>query len=798
MNKTIHYTLLLLILAMAMPAYAQMYTGRVLSANDEPVDFATVVLLKANEQGATAITDSAGYFSLSSEDGTYRISIRNIAFEPLEDEIRITAGKRDLGIFRMKDGLVKVNEIVVTASPVTRESDRFVMRINDNLPAFMNKDVSEVLQLAPGVWVTEKGISINGTAGAKVYINDRELKLDAGELMNYLRNYRSTDIAKVEVIPQAGAEYSADSKGGIIRITLRKRQENGYNGSVNMQTGLGAYYQQFRPSFSMNALTGKWTLSGAINGGYAPKKQNDMTETRTYTDQQDWYFNSSSSADGKPKSVTARLGAIYEIDKRNSIGAEWEGWYKKETSPSKSQTAGKTGNMTVSSWSDYQETDQDRNHSVTMNYVHLIDTLGSGFKVIADYLDKRVTGNNDYHSVFETDYGSLDSTYRNRATSNYRIYAADMLLDKHLMNGMKYTAGIRYARNEMSNKTFYEAQQQATWQPIDKFNYALDYVEQIGAAYGSFSFQVGKMSVVAGMRGEYTHTTGKDEIDKSYVDLFPNLNLTYSFNAMKTFLLIGQYARNIERPKFWYLNSNRIQYSDYSYMVGNPLLRPTYINRISLTAVYLYRHTLTFGANLHKDLIREVTKVDPDNPEVKFVTPENHAMENHYFIAISSPLSPANWLSLNTNLIGVKQDIRGVETDRTTSHYLYFINSTANIHLPEKFFLELTYSGTSRLYSANSGIEPSHLFHAQIKRKLANDRLNLSVGIQNIFNRKAAYFARMDNYRSTSSGIEATNSRIFKMTLQYTFNSGKKIKKRSVETRSNTEKERISRSSEIK
>jgi hypothetical protein len=185
-------------------------------------------------------------------------------------------------------------------------------------------------------------------------------------------------------------------------------------------------------------------------------------------------------------------------------------------------------------------------------------------------------------------------------------------------------------------------------------------------------------------------------------------------------------------------------------MVGNPMLRPTYINRLNLTLVYLYRHTLTIGGNLHKDLIREITKTDPENPEVKYVIPENHDTENHYFIAISSPLSIAQWLTLNTNIVGVRQDIRGTATDKTIQHYLYFINSTANIILPKDFFLELTYSGTSRLYSANSGIEPNHLFHAQLKKKLLDNRLNISIGMHNLFDKQTAYFANMDSYTSGS------------------------------------------------
>jgi len=129
------------------------------------------------------------------------------------------------------------------------------------------------------------------------------------------------------------------------------------------------------------------------------------------------------------------------------------------------------------------------------------------------------------------------------------------------------------------------------------------------------------------------------------------------------------------------------------------------------------------------------------------------------------------------------------------SHYLYFINSTANFTLPKDFFFELSYNGTSRLYSANSGIEPAHFFHAQIKKRLLNNRINLTAGIHNIFNHKTSYFANMANYISKSKSKDAWNVRSIKLSLQYTFNSGKAFKKRTIEGGLDTEKERIEKAS---
>ena len=49
----------------------------------------------------------------------------------------------------------------------------------------------------------DKKITINGKSGAKVMVNDRELRMDQSQLLTYLRSLKAEDVSKIEVIPQA-------------------------------------------------------------------------------------------------------------------------------------------------------------------------------------------------------------------------------------------------------------------------------------------------------------------------------------------------------------------------------------------------------------------------------------------------------------------------------------------------------------------------------------------------------------------------------------------------------------------
>jgi hypothetical protein len=256
-------------------------------------------------------------------------------------------------------------------------------------------------------------------------------------------------------------------------------------------------------------------------------------------------------------------------------------------------------------------------------------------------------------------------------------------------------------------------------------------------------------------------------------------------------MLIAQYSQNIQRPNFRYLNPNRVQSSDYSYSIGNPALRPTYVTNIGITGVYKYRYTLSVGGRLHKDLVREVCKTDSVNPRITYIIPENHFAENHYYVALNTPLKIGRNLNLNSNLIAVRQDIKAKEASDITSHYLYFANLTAGFTLPEKIYFEITYSGTSRLYSANSGINPRHILSASLKKQLFNEKLNTSLAINNIFNSKASYFSNMSDFKISTSGYEAWNSSYLTLNVQYSLNKGKAFKKRQIENLTDSEKSRL-------
>ena len=377
----------------------------------------------------------------------------------------------------------------------------------------------------------------------------------------------------------------------------------------------------------------------------------------------------------------------------------------------------------------------------------------------------------------------------------YDILTADAGLTRKLPHGLTLRAGLRYTRNGMADKSHYAAQTQGTWLALPEYSYDQHYTEQIGAAYASLEYSAGRWELSAGLRGEYT-SVASQTLDRSYFGLFPNVSVSRALNALRTWLLVAQWSRNIERPAFPALNPARIRISDYSWQSGNPSLRPTYIHRFSLTAVWKYRYTLTVGGNLHHDLIREIAHRDETDPDAVYIRPENHYTENHWFVAASVPAKITRWWNLSVNAVGVMQRIRLNSTDSPATHYLMFADATCSFTLPAGFFAEAAYRAQSRLYSGNSEVGPRHTLSATVKKQLFDKRLTLFCTLSNITGCDWEFASLTDGMRRTIDTRQAWSGRLWKVGAAWNFRTGKKFRARTVESAAETQRKRLVKSTE--
>jgi len=204
--------------------------GIVSSADDEPT-FATVYL-KGTTYGATTAQD--GNYKLTAPAGNYVLVVSSMGYETIENEIIITSGQTVLHNVIIHNNAMQLNEVVVTASGISRVNKSAYNAVSVDTRALQNttRNLSDAITRVPGVKLREAGgvgsdmqLMLDGFSGrhVKVFIDGipQEGVGSSFGLNNIPVNFAEQIEVYKGVVPVG---FGTDAIGGIVNIITRKNQ----------------------------------------------------------------------------------------------------------------------------------------------------------------------------------------------------------------------------------------------------------------------------------------------------------------------------------------------------------------------------------------------------------------------------------------------------------------------------------------------------------------------------------------------------------------------------------------------
>ena len=764
--------------------------GTVIDSAEQPIPYATVILTQQSKQITGGTTNADGHFQLTAEGGEYELNITFIGYEFYNQNITLSDNLNLCNIL-LKESSEKIEQVVVTSQLIRREADRFVVDIA-NSPIAMGKDGEELLKSAPGVWIQDDKISINGSSGSKIYLNDREVKMEDAQLIAYLRSLRSDDIQKIEVIPQSGADYDATSAGGIIKITTKRRIDSGLMGSVSLAYNRAKDLHQTAPSISLNYNRGKvnaysrmWI--GRNSQDYNTSEHTDYISGATIDTKSELY-NSMSWGGGN-------IGIVYDINDKHSIGGEIQFNRYGNGITTDTRATHIDNGVTTNIDGTYNSSSLSKMTTTTLNYIYKLDDMGSTIKLIGDYTDSYSPNHNDYFDTTITPLFRRDSTYRDNAESHYQLATATLALEKIISSKLSFKAGAKYTYNYNANKADYEYLADAeskAWLPNDVNSYNIGYSENIGALYATVTARLGRLSLVGGLRGEYTSfSDNTGEVNQRYGDLFPNANLSYALTKDGAYSLVAQYSRTISRPSFWALSPNETKISEYTIQRGNPNLKASYNNSLSVTTVLKYKYTITFGMSIRSNAVQQTTIVDAANPELLIIQYINYPTLNSYFFSANLPIQITKWWTANINAMGTYMNQRIYTNEPMRRNFMYGGNAQMTFSLPHNYFIELNGRYLHGVVAGNTALNDMYGVNLMVKKRLMDNKLTLSAGIQNLIPRDQRITIKEASFERIMDMYQPWEQPAIKLQISYNFNSGKNFRAKSVESSSAEDRSRI-------
>ncbi|TXD52927.1 TonB-dependent receptor [Polaribacter sp. IC066] len=724
----------------------------------QPLEYATIVLRNSETQKISGgITDEKGMFNIKTPKGTYEISAEYISFKSKKYPKQTITENLDLGTIQLAEDTASLNEIVIIAEKTTVDIrlDKKVFNIGKDL-SIRGGNASDVLGNVPSVQVDVEGtVSLRGNENVTILIDGRPSALVGMNGADALRQIPAEAIEKIEVITSPSARYDAEGTAGILNIILRKNKLVGFNGSVQLDLGIP---ERLGTAFNANWRTEKWNLFTNTGFRYNETPGNAFSDVK--------YLQSSANNArvveqrnfGRlGRSLFTSFGAEYYLNKNSSIigNIVFNSGNDDDVNTNNIERFNSNGELNEATFRTENESEEEQRIQYTIDYVNNFDGNGKKLSINTQYSTEVEDALNNITEV-DTQANLLNDL--EQVIEDQDETSALLQIDyvHPVGENIQYEAGYRGNYRDIFNSFFLAERQDfvnnGPLVPDTNLNNSFNYKEYVNAAYFQYGQKFNKISLLAGLRYEYTSIeivqqtiTTKDE--RAYGNLFPTVNLGFEFRDGENVTL--GYNRRIRRPRGRSLNPFPSRSSESNTYSGNVALNPVITDAIDLG--YLKRwDKFTLSTSLYFNIsndnwerIQEDTGEITDNGDpITNRFPINLSTEERYGLEFTLNYRPFKVWNINSdfNLFNVtsKGDYTNPTTNTTQNfdfeNTAFFIRINQKITLPGKTDLQINtnYRGPSQ----NAQTDSQGVFSMNIaaSKDLFNERASLSLNFSDVFN----------------------------------------------------------------
>jgi len=787
------YGFLIWMLLAAAASFAQTDSlrGQLVDEKAVPLPFANVALLRLPDSSfmSGVVTAADGRYALPLPlPGNYILRFTAIGYRGESRVLAITAGARPLvGTVTLQPEAKSLKEVSVTAfrPTIIQKPDRMVVSVEGTALAAGNT-AYDVLSRSPGVFIDGEGnIQLNGRSGVTVMIDNKLTYLSARELRTMLESMSAENVKNIEIIVNPSARYDAEGASGILNINLRKNTRQGINGSVygslnhNGATGYGS-------GANINHKSGSWNSFASLDYAHRVGGRTATFTRIFYGSQKTTFFDQDATGSFVGRNLSTRLGTDFSINDRHSVGAVLQYTHHRGNQEFLTETllGYSPGNPALLIDADNFSRGQYRNFTGNVHYLGKLDTVGSLFSVDVDYARIRNHGFADFYNVYTdllTMTDSLDNLYTD-IPSGYDIYAAKADYTKAFAGGQKIEAGIKGSYVVSDNDSrFYFNNGPALELDATRTNH-FNYKENIYAAYINGAATLGpRWSVQAGLRMEHTRSTGnlitKDEITRrSYTDFFPSIFVQQKVS--ESYGITYSYSRRIQRPNYGNLNPFRFYRDPYTWVEGNPFLRPQFAHVFSVTQTFKNNYSLVLNYQLNRDFMAELPRLQVDSAATIYYTGNVDGAYSTGATLMAPVRIMKRWDVNNTAILSYNKFTINVNGKEIVNDELYYsLQSGHTILLPADIRLELTFLYQGPAAYGLYQIAPRTRFDAGIKKSFMNKKIDLTINAVDLFKGQRLKF-RTDINGNINDFDQYLNNRNVGITIRYHFSKGQKVEQR--------------------
>lgn len=686
--------------------------GKVIDKNTgDFVEYANIVLLKMRDSKMITgtVSDEKGAFKLFKVPfGFYKMTIDFIGYNKITiDSIKVTLRNQPVVIpdiyLRQSISQLEGYEVVADKAAFEYKIDKKVVNVSQDINA-AGGTAADVLENIPSVEVDIEGnVTLRGSGNFTVLINGRPSVLEGSDALQQLP---SSSIENIEIITNPSAKYNPEGTAGIINVILKKEKENGLTGIFNASAGVN---NKYRANLLLNYRTSKLNFVTGFNYRDDNYLIDRNTNRETYGADTTYFLESTSDRNMYRGGWSVKTGVDWNVTKKTTIGLN--GTYGSFYHGMKGETFSKewTSPVTEPYYNfSTNKTPRDRNYyNANLNFLHKFDKKGHQLEAYL-YYSNRWADNNETNKGWKTDesWNIIGDPYNNIKTndiSNSDQIRVQLDYTKPIGEIGKFETGFQSRfENEDYISDEFDLVNGLINNPLSSSE--MDYSRTIHAAYGIYANEFSGFGYQFGIRGEYTNRlTSLSSINTDYIidrfDYFPSVHISKQIN--KNNQVIASYSRRINRPRGWSLDPFVSYIDENNRRVGNPDLKPEYIDAYELGWQKRIKNgfvSLEGYYRIKSDIISRVFEFNNDEGYVLH-TFENLNKDYSLGTEVMLNFEPAKWLTFNLSgsiyNYRIKGELNGENIDRESTNWNTRLNSTVKFSQFTRLQLQAGYRGTS-------------------------------------------------------------------------------------------------------
>lgn len=748
--KTI-FTIILTLFIGTCTLYAQTYpvSGNVQDENGDPLEGCSVLFLQADTLVGGCTTNSGGHYEIKGlPAGDYLCRVSMLGFKRAEYTFSLS-GKKKLPLLVLEEDVTQLDEVTVTGDKrdiVISNAGSTTYFLSDH--AKQSRTVYEALTEIPKLIVDPINRSITLNTGESPLI-----LIDGIKRPGRIEALNPETIESVEVVEVPSARYLGDEGVTcILNLHLNRKKVTPYvNGNVYANHAVTMKHGIAGGSAEMGNATS--ALYMTLQGWYF---DDDMSESRSEVLSGDLLQRKYGRNKYNSQMFLANIGGdrIFSDKSYAAFGLR----YLHQPSDGKNTQQGEVEYLSDGRSSESSGTMQTKN----------------GFDVVSANLYYRHTFAPQHTLEFTGNYSfSSSSSFGERNEKN------DFFLNNHLIDtdnrrhsgklDVDYSnvLGGKYTLSAGSNTSYSTTHIDDR---VDEFP-AFIYDRWQEYLYVGFdnnrSSSKFKYALSVGMDMMFTRADG---IKNHYIDVLPAVALNYRFNQTHTLTL--SYKRLRFSPSLSMLNPRNMSTDSLYIQQGNPLLRPSYQDRVRLSYRLKYKKLFvepyvnyTYASKLIS-AIGSVTDNIYTNTYRNFL--EAHILSAGFSAGYNLPFGN---LSVGTSFDKRFQDgmvfTRGGGWKSYLSGYFYY----------KQFFLSLNTGYLTASFDRNSKSESTPWSNASLGWNLPK---GWQVGLMAQYvvcpNMWSKSWVVQDGYRSFKSSRQTDRAPMFLVQISYSFKNKVKNK----------------------